>query len=217
MKGGLTHLDQEAVFPFKLRYQEICEPQTIIASEDYNHHYVFQQFFLALNDKNELDIKKILMSFTQHKDAILKYASELDKYSKDFLNEESLDENAMAYYRKKLHFLGRQISSNIELKKDQVQNVFKVNHLAGVKGEYLTSTFQPFFENKFMQINDVQFFFEEARDFAKSEMDLGKDYFKRELCGVKKLLFQVIEYYTQPPKNMSSTHLYHGDAIPLTD
>lgn len=123
----------------------------------------------------------------------------------------------MAYYRKKLHFLGRQISSNIELKPQQVQEVFKKDSLDGVKGEYLTSTFQPFFENKFMQINDLEFFFEEARDFAKSEMDLGKDYFKSELCGVKRLLFQVIDYYTQSPKNMSSTHLYHGDAIPLSE
>ena len=63
MQSGLNHLTSEAIFPFKLLYKDICDPKTIIDPLQYNHHYLFQQFFLTLNDKNELDIPKALTPF----------------------------------------------------------------------------------------------------------------------------------------------------------
>lgn len=96
-----------------------------------------------------------------------------------------------------------------------MQDVFQSPNPANIGGEYITNKFQPFFEEKFTQINSLDFFYEEARDFAKNEMDADKDYFKEELCGIKRLLYQVIEYYTQEPTNMSGTYLYQGEAIPL--
>jgi hypothetical protein len=63
-------------------------------------------------------------------------------------------------------------------------------------------------------INDLEFFFEEAKKFAESEMQLDKDYFKAEMCGIKELLYQVIDYFTGIPKGYDGNHIYNGDRIP---
>lgn len=62
-------------------------------------------------------------------------------------------------------------------------------------------------------IKDDDFFIEEAKLFAESEMSKEKDYFKPELCGVKQLLERVVDFYTQKPK--SSTSLYHGEELKI--
>jgi hypothetical protein len=77
------------------------------------------------------------------------------------------------------------------------------------------NSFLPFYEQKFGLISDLEFFLEEAKKFAESEMLLNKNYFKAELCGIKGLLYQVIDYFTGLPKGYDGSHIYNGDRIPV--
>ena len=73
---------------------------------------------------------------------------------------------------------------------------------------YVQTEFEPFYSKKFDMIQDLEFFIEEARRFAESEMALKKDYFREELCGIKQLTLQLIKYYTSEPLNHSGNYLY---------
>ena len=73
-------------------------------------------------------------------------------------------------------------------KEQEILDVLK-NNLVDVADQYVSLQFEPFYIAKFNLIDDLEFFMEESRLFAESEMSLNKDYFKAEMCAVKQVVF----------------------------